>query len=178
MKLIWIGAFVLVFASAATLISHRQSERLIEECWAGATNVLPEAKLVELQRSVPAYATRAFGLLPEPFQQRLAAKTWQPIELMILRSLVVWHLTPALVIPFFVGFLEGSWSRSNQKTLIKMHSPMRFSMALAILGFSPVLALLWIAAPRALSATVLVFVLGTVAIFGTRNLIFNAPTQF
>jgi hypothetical protein len=45
------------------------------------------------------------------------------------------------------GFLEGRWARSNQKALVKMHSPMRFSLALVGLGFMPVLALLWITAP-------------------------------
>lgn len=178
MKLVWISAFVLLIASVASLISNQQSGHLISESWASASNVLSDAKLIELQRAVPAYATRAFGQLPEPFRQRFAAKTWQPVELMIFRSLVLWHLTPAFLIPVCVGFLEGSWARSNQKTLIRMHSPMRFSLALATLGFSPVLALLWITAPVALSATVLVVVVGTIAILGTRNLIVNAPTQF
>jgi hypothetical protein len=178
MKLVWIGAFVLVFASVASLISNRQSGRLIEESWASVANVLPDAKLNELLRAVPAYATRIFGLFPEPFRVKFAAKTWQPVELMVFRSLLVWHLTPAFAIVLFVGFIEGSWARSNQKTLIKMYSPMRFSLALATLGFSPVLALLWITAPVALSATVLVLVIGAIAILGTRNLIVNAPTQF
>lgn len=178
MKLVWIGGLVLLFASLASLISNRQSGRLIEESWVSVTNVLPDAKLIELQRAVPTYATRTFGLLPEPFRQRFAAKTWQAVELMIFRSLVVWHLTPAVLILLFVGFLEGSWARSNQKTLIKMHSPIRFSLALASLGFSPVLALLWITAPVAVSAIVLVSLVGAIAIFGTRNLTVNAPTQF
>jgi len=39
-------------------------------------------------------------------------------------------------------FLEGSWARANQKSLVKMHSPMRFSLALTSLAFTPVLALL------------------------------------
>lgn len=178
MKLIWIGAFVLLFASLASLISNRQGGRLIEESWESATNVLPDAKLNELQQATPAYAGRIFGLLPEPFRQKFAAKTWKAVELMTFRSLVVWHLTPAFLITVLVGFFEGSWARSNQKTLIKMHSPMRFSLALTTLALSPVLALLWITAPMALSATLLVFALGGITIFGTRNLVVHAPIQF
>ena len=122
MKLIWIGAFVLLFASVASLVSNRQSGRLIEQNWARASNVLPDTELS--------------------------------------------------------GFLEGSWARANQRALVKMHSPMRFSLALASLGFMPVLALLWVAAPLAVSATLLVFALGTVGIISTRNLVVHAPTQF
>lgn len=178
MKIVWIGAVLLVFASLASLISNQQGGRLIEESWASATNVLPDAELIELQRAVPAYASRAFALLPEPFRQRLATKTWKAVELMIFRSLVALHLVPAILVLFFVGFLEGSWARSNQKTLIKMHSPMRFSLALGTLALTPVLALLWITAPVSVSAAVLVLLVGSLALFSIRNLIVNAPTQF
>ncbi len=178
MKLVWIGAFVLLFASLASLISNRQSGWLIEQSWVSATSVLPDAKLKELQRTMPVYASRVFRLFPEPFRQKFAARTWKAVKLMTFRSLVLWHLTPAFLIPFIVGFLEGWWVRSSQKTLIKMHSPMRFSLALTALGLSPVLALLWITAPIAVSASLLVLALGTVTIVSTRNLIVHAPTQF
>ena len=81
-------------------------------------------------------------------------------------------------IALIAGFLEGSWARANQKALVKMHSPMRFSLALMSLGFIPILALLWVAAPLAISATLLVFALGMVGIISTRNLVVHAPTQF
>ena len=178
MKLIWIGAFVLLFASVASLVSNRQSGRLIEQSWARASNVLPDTELSELRRAIPAYTARVFALLPDPFRQKFAAKTWQAVELMILRSLLLRHVAPVIVIALMVGFLEGSWARANQKALVKMHSPMRFSLALMSLGFIPVLALLWVAAPLAVSATLLVFALGTVGIISTRNLVVHAPTQF
>ena len=178
MKLVWIAAFVLLFMSLASLISNQQSGRLIEEGWVGITNVLPDAKLAKLQRITPAYTNRIFGLFPEPFRERFAPKTWTAVELMTFRSLVLWHLVPALLIPFIVGSLEGSWARSNQKALIKMHSPMRFSIALTTLALTPVLALLWVTAPIAISATLLVVALGALLIFSTRNLIIHAPTQF
>lgn len=178
MKLIWIGAFVLVFASMASLISNRQNGRLINENWVAASNVLPNRELGELQRTTAGYTARIFARLPEPIRQKFAAKTWEPLELMILRSLLLGHVAPAFLVAVIAGFLEGRWARTNQKALVKMHSPMRFSLALASLGFTPVLALLWITAPMAVPATLLVFVLGAVASMSTRNLVVHAPTQF
>lgn len=178
MKLIWLGAFVLVCASLASLISNQQSGRLVEETWAQSANVLRDAKLNELQGTVPAYTDRFFLLFPEPFRERFATKTLKTVELMTFRFLLLCHFTPGLLIPLLVGLLEGSWARLNQKTLIKMHSPMRFSFSLTTFGLTPVVALLWMTAPLALSGTFLVFTLGTLFIVTTRNLILHAPTQF
>ena len=86
MKLIWIGAFVMLFASAASLVSNRQSGQLIEQSRASASNVLPDTKLSELQRTTPTYTTKVFAGLPVPFRQKIAAKTWQPLELIIFRQ--------------------------------------------------------------------------------------------
>ena len=178
MKLIWIGAFVLLFASVASLVSNRQSGQLIEQSWASASNVLPDTELSDLRRAIPAYTARIFALLPDPFRQKFAAKTWQALELMILRSLLLRHMALVIVIALMVGFLEGSSARANQKSLVKMHSPMRFSLALTGLGFTPLLALLWIAAPLVVPTTLLVFTIDAVAIVSMRNLIVHAPTQF
>jgi hypothetical protein len=178
MKLVWVGALLLLSASVASLISNRQSGRLIDESWTTTSHVLPEPELSQLQRATPAYTAVIFARLPERFRQKIAAKTWQPLELVIFRCLVLWHVAPATLIALIVGFLEGSWMRTNQKSLVKMHSPMRFSLALASLGLIPVLVLLWIAAPLAIPATLLVFTLGALAISSTRSLIVHAPTQF
>jgi hypothetical protein len=178
MKLIWIGAFVMLFASAASLVSNRQSGQLIDQSWARATNVLPDTELSDLRRAIPAYTARVFALLPDPFHQKFAAKTWQALELMILRSLLLRHVAPVILIALIAGFLEGSWARANQKALVKMHSPMRFSLALTSLGFTPILAALWITAPVTVTPTLVVLVLGTLAIISTRNLVVHAPTQF
>jgi len=102
----------------------------------------------------------------------------QAFELMIFRSLMLVHVIPAFLIAVIAGLLEGRWARANQKALVKVHSPMRFSLALGSLAFTPVLALLWITAPVAVPATMLVFMLGVVALVSTRNLIVHAPTQF
>jgi hypothetical protein len=162
----------------ASLVANRQGVRLLEENWASAANALPDAKLSELQRMTTAYTTRIFELFPEPFRQKFAAKVWAAVEVMTFRSLLLRHLTPVLLISFIVGLLEGSWTRASQKSLVKVHSPVRFSLALTTLGLTPVLALLWVTAPAALSPALLVVVLGTTAVFGTRNLIVHAPTQF
>jgi hypothetical protein len=178
MKLIWIGGFVVVFVSLASLVSNRQSGKLINESWTSASRVLPDTKLREMQRSTPAYAAQILARLPEPIRQKFAGQTRQPLELIIFRFFMLSHAASALFVILMVGFLEGSWARANQKALVKMHSPMRFSLALASLGFIPVLALLWIAAPLAISTMLLVFALGTVGIISTRNLVVHAPTQF
>ncbi len=178
MKLTWIIAFVLLIASLAALFSSEHVGRLIADTVAGSANVFPNSKLSELESATPAYTSRLFESLPEPFRQKFPAKTWKAVELMTFRSLVLWHLIPGFAIALTIGFLEGSWARANQKTLIEMHSPMRFSLALTAQGLIPVLALLWITAPIALSAMLLVFAIGAFAIFSTRNLIVHAPTQF
>ena len=178
MKLIWIGAFVLLFGSVARLVSNRQSGQLIEQSWASASHVLPEPELSQLQRVTPAYTAEIFARLPEPLREKFATKMWLALELVIFRSLVLCHVVPVFLIAMIAGLLEGWWARANQKALVKMHSPMRFSLALASLGFIPVLALLWIAAPLAIPATLFVLALGALAINSTRSLIVHAPTQF
>jgi hypothetical protein len=177
-KLIWIGALLLLCASVASLISDRESGRLIDESWTTASRVLSEPKLSELQRATPAYTAEIFARLPEPLREKFASKMWEALELMIFRSLVLWHVTPAFLIALVAGLLEGRWARANQKSLVKVHSPIRFNLALLGLGFMPVLALLWITAPIAVPATLLFFTLDAVGIIGTRNLVVHAPTQF
>jgi hypothetical protein len=178
MKLTWIISFVLLIASLAALFSSRQTGRLIAGTLAASANILPSSKLNELELATPVYTGRLFELLPEPFRQKFAAKTWKAVELMTFRSLVLWHLIPGFAIPLMIGFLEGSWARANQKGLIKMHSPMRFSLSVTSLGLTPVLALLWVTAPVAVSAVLLVLAVGTLGIVSTRNLIVHSPTQF
>jgi hypothetical protein len=178
MKLTWIIAFVLLVASLAALFSSRQIGRLIADTLAASANVFPNSKLDELERATPVYAGRLFKLMPEPFRQKFAAKTWEAVELMTFRSLVLLHLIPSFAIALMIGFLEGSWARANQKGLIKMHSPMRFSLSVTSLGLTPILALLWITAPVAVSAVLPVLAVGTLGIVSTRNLIVHSPTQF
>src|SRR5437879_6779451 len=178
MRLVWVGALLLLIASVASLISNRQTGRLIDESWTPASHVLSESKLSELQRATPAYTAKIFARLPEPLREKFASKMWEALELMIFRSLVLWHVTPAFLIALVAGLLEGRWARANQKSLVKVHSPMRFSLALGSLAFTPVLALLWITAPVAVPATMLVFMLGVVALVHTRNPIVHAPTHF
>ncbi|HTU47920.1 MAG TPA: DUF4400 domain-containing protein [Bryobacteraceae bacterium] len=178
MKLVWIGALLLLLASVARLVSNAQSGTLIKKSWITATDVLPDSELGQLQCVTPAYTAGIFARLPQPLRQKFSARMWQALELMILRSLMLWYVTPAFLIVTIAGFLEGRWARSNQKALVKMHSPMRFSLALAGLAFTPVLVLLWITAPVAVPPTPLVLTLGTLAAASARNLVVHAPTQF
>jgi Domain of unknown function (DUF4400) len=178
MRFVWVGALLLLFASVANLISNRHSGRLIDESWTPASHVLSEPELIELQRATPAYTAGIFARLPEPLREKFASKMWQALELMIFRSLVLWHVIPAFLIAMIAGLLEGRWARANQKSLVKVHSPMRFSLALMGLEFVPLLALLWITAPVAIPTTLLVFTIGAVAVISTRNLVVHAPTQF
>jgi hypothetical protein len=178
MKLLWIGAFVLVIASLASLISSGRSAALAQQSWAQTSGVMPEARLAELQSATPLYTAHIFSLFPQPFREKMKPKMWGTVELITFRALILLHLAPALLVPLLIGLLEGWWARTSQKSLIKIHSPMRFSFALTGLAVIPVLALLWVTAPMAAPALALVFVIGILAIFNTRNLIVHAPTQF
>src|SRR5690349_5088996 len=98
MRFVWVGALLLLIASVASLISNRQSGRLIDESWTPASHVLPEPELSHLQRATPAYTAGIFARLPEPLREKVATEMWQALDLMIFRSLVLWHVMPAFLI--------------------------------------------------------------------------------
>src|SRR4051812_25838119 len=178
MRLLWIGIFALMFASLASLISEGRVSSLIQRTWAETSSVIPETILADFQHASARYTARLFASLPQPFREKMSQKMWSAVELMTFRCLVLLHLAPALLFPPLIGFLEGWWTRANQKSLIKIHSPMRFSLALTGLGLIPIMALLWVTAPIAIPAMMLVLLIAVFAIFNTRNLILHAPTQF
>ncbi len=178
MRLFWIGAFVLVIASLVSLISGGHSGALAQRSWLEVSSIIPEAKLNELQRATLLYTALLINSVPQPFHDKLTPRTRSAIELITFRALLLTHLAPAVLLPLLIGLLEGWWARANQKSLIKIHSPMRFSLALAGLGLIPVLALLWATAPMEVPAIMLVCLIGVFAIFNTRNVIVHAPTQF
>lgn len=177
MRLLWIATFVLLFASLASLIS-KGGASLIQQSWVAASNVIPETTVANLQYASAAYTARLFETFPQPFREKVGRKWWSVIELVTFRSLVLLYLAPALPLPILIGLLEGWWARANQKTLIRIHSPMRFSLALTGLGFIPIMALLWVTAPMAVPVMMLVLPIAVFAIFNTRNVIVHAPTQF
>ena len=115
MKLLSVGAFVLLVASAASLVSGGQSNKILQQSWLHAADVLPERTIKELETAITAYTERVFGLFPPTLRQKVVARMWSAVELMTLRLLLAWHLAPALLIVGVIGFLEGSWARSNQK---------------------------------------------------------------
>lgn len=178
MRLLWIGILALLLASLALLISSGRGTILMLRSWAEASNVIPETRLAEFRQASALFTSRLLGSMPQGFREKVTQKLWSAVALMIFRLLVLLHLAPALLLPFFVGLLEGWWARENQKSLIKIHSPMRFSLALAGLGFIPIMALLWVTAPMAVPALLLVLLIALFEIFNTRNVIVHAPTQF
>lgn len=178
MKLISIGAFVLVVMSVASLISGGQSSQLLQQSWSRAETALPQSTINEFESAVPAYAQWVLRLLPPQFREKVSDRMWAVIELVIFRLLLAWHLGPAFLLAGVVGFLEGSWARSTQKDLVKIHSPMRFSAAMAGLGLTPVAILLWATAPIMAPVIAIVTFVPTLEVFSIRNLIVHAPTQF
>jgi hypothetical protein len=178
MKFLSIGAFALLVAFVASLVSGGQSSVLAQQAWRGATDVLSVREINELGAVVPAYTERVFGLFPPTLREKVAAKMWRAVELMMLRLLLVLHLAPTFLIAGLIGFLEGSWARSNQQSLVKIHSPMRFSLALAGVGLCPAVILLWATAPLAVPVVILLLFVSTFAVFSIRNLVVHAPTQF
>jgi len=178
MKLLSIGVFVLLVASAASLVSGGQSSKILQQSWLYATGVLPERTIRGLETVIPAYTERVFGLFPPTVRHKVGTSMWSAVELITLRLLLAWHLVPAFLIAGVIGFLEGSWARSNQKGLVKVHSPIRFSLALAGVGLAPAAILLWATAPLMVPVIVLVLFVFTLAVFSIRNLIVHAPTQF
>jgi hypothetical protein len=178
MKLLSIGAFVLLMVSAASLISGGQSRLLLQQTWRRVGDVLPERAIHELEVVIPAYTGRVFGLFQPTLREKVAAKMWTTVELVTLRLLLTLHLAPTFIIAALIGFLEGSWARSNQQALVRIHSPMRFSLALAGTGLCPAVILLWATAPLMVPVIVLILFVSTLAIFSIRNLVVHAPTQF
>jgi hypothetical protein len=77
-----------------------------------------------------------------------------------------------------MGLAEGHWARANQRRLVKIHSPMRFSLALGGLAMIPILVLLWATAPLEVPFNTLTSCVSVLAILSLRNLIVHAPTQF
>jgi hypothetical protein len=178
MKLLSIGAFILVLACAASLVSGSQSGQFIQQSWSWASDVLPKSTMNRLGTMVPAYTERVFLLMPLQMREKFGGKVWNAIELMILRLLLAWHLVPAFSMVALIGFAEGQWARANQKGLVKIHSPMRFSLALGGLATIPILVLLWVTAPLVVPINTLVSCVFGLAILSLRNLIVHAPTQF
>jgi hypothetical protein len=178
MRLLSIGVFMLILASAASLVSGDRSKQFIGQSWSQAWRVLPTDEMQRVASMIPASTERVFLLIPVALREKFAGKVWNAVELMIFRVLLAWHLLPAVVMAGLIGFTEGHWARANQKGLVKIHSPMRFNLALGALAVIPVLVLLWVTAPLIVSVRVPLSSALVLAIFGLRNVIVHAPTQF
>jgi len=178
MKLLSIGAFMLILAFAASLVSGGQSRQFIQQTWLQASTVLPADAMGQLASTIPKYTERAFLFMPVALREKFASKMWNATELIVLRLLLVWHFQPTFLIAGLIGFTEGRWARANQKGLVKIHSPVRFSLALGALAVIPILLLLWLTAPLMVSVRVVLLSVPVLAILSVRQLVVHAPTQF
>jgi hypothetical protein len=178
MKLISIGAFMLVLACTVSLVAGGQSRHLIEQTWSRASDVLPESTMNRLSELTPGSSERVVLLMPPALREKLGSKLWNAVEVMIFRVLLVWHLAPALLIACLIGLAEGHWARASQRRLVQIHSPMRFTLALGGLAMIPLLVLLWVTAPLIVPINALVSCTFILAVLSLRNLIIHAPTQF
>jgi len=107
MRLLWIGIFVVLFASVASLISDGRGATLIQRSWVEASSVIPETILADIQHASGLYTARLFASLPQPFREKMSQNMWSAVKLMTFRSLVLLHLAPALLLPPLIGFLEA-----------------------------------------------------------------------
>jgi hypothetical protein len=178
MKLLSVGALFLVLASASALVSGGHSGGVLKQTWFGASDILPENRVRELGSVIPTYTQRSFELLPLKLRQKFGEKLWTAIELMTLRLLLIRYIAPTFVTAALIGCLEGFWSRSSQKGLVKVHSPTRFNLGLVGLGMSTAMALLWVAAPITVPLILVVFCGFGLAILSIRSLVANAPSRF
>jgi ABC-type multidrug transport system fused ATPase/permease subunit len=178
MKFLSISAFALVVAFVASLVAGGESSIFLQQSWRRLAGVLPEPAINQLESAAPAYTERVFGLFPPTLREKVVAKLWNVVELITLRLLLALHLAPTFLLAGLIGFLEGSWARSNQQGLVKIHSPMRFSLAMAGAGLCPAVILLWATAPVIVPIVVLTLFVSILEIFSICNLVIHAPTQF
>ena len=177
MKMVPIGAFLLVMASIVSLVSHGQSARLMQQTWSRVSGVLPKRSIDEWTPAIPEHTHQICPILPLPLREKVGSRLWNAIELITLRMFLVRHIASAFLLPVFVGLAEGSWARSHQKSLVQLHSPIGFSAAIRGLELVPALIGLWVVAPIWISVTFLVWSVFALMVFSIRNLIVHAPTR-
>jgi hypothetical protein len=177
-KLLAIGAFFLVLSSALALVSRAQSPTVLQQSWLRTSEVLPGGRMSELGSLIPTYTDRAWQWVPGVLRDKFAEKLRFSLALMIWRLLLIRYLAPALVIALFIGLLEGFWSRSNQKSLVKIHSPLRFNLGLMGLGSSTTITMLWVTAPVSVPLVPVVFFVLALAVVSIRTLVVHAPSAW
>ena len=176
MKLLSIGALFLILASASALVSGAQGRRLFDQSWLRTSEVLPENRMSELGSLIPTCTDRVWQLLPLVLRQKFAEKLRNAVELMTWRLLLIGYLVRGFLISVLIGLCEGFWSRSSQKSLVKVHSPMRFNLGLIGLGTSATITMLWVTAPITVPLILVVFCVCALAVISIRSLVINAPS--
>jgi Domain of unknown function (DUF4400) len=177
-KLLSICAFFLIVSSSFALVSGGQGGRLLQQSWLRTSDVLPEDRMSELGSVIPTYTDRVWQWLPLVLRHKFADKLRSAVELMIWRMLLIRYVAPGFIISAFIGLLEGFWSRSSQKSLVKIHSPWRFNLGLIGLGSSTVVTMLWVAAPMSVPLILVVFCALALAVVSIRSLVVHAPSRW
>jgi hypothetical protein len=178
MKLVAIAAFFLILASASALVSGAQGGRLFEQSRLRASEVLPEDKMNALGAVVPTYTGRVWQLLPGMLRERFAEKLRKALELVTLRLLLIRYVALGFLSSVLIGLFEGFWSRSSQKSLVTIHSPMRFNLGLIGLGTSTAMTMLWVTAPITVPLILVVFCVCGLAAVSIRSLVIHAPSPW
>ena len=178
MKLLLVVGFFLILASVSILVSGGEGGRLVQRSWFEASHLLPAKRMSELGSVLHAYTERVFQLVPVRLRQKFGQKLWDAIELMTLRLVTIRYVAPTFVLSAFIGLLEGFWSRSNLKGLVKIHSPMRFNLGLVGLGAGTAMTMLWVTAPIRVPVILVVFCVFALAVLSIRSLVVHAPSQF
>ncbi len=178
MKLMWIGAWLLVFASAVSLLGHANKRALFERSWQQASRVLRRQTVAELSPLSSRLTVRALNLLPVGIREKAVAKLADTVQLVIFRVLLLWHALPGFALMAVAGLAEGFAGRASQQALVKIHSPTWFSFALTGLALLPIAVLLWITARVTVEPSLVLISGFGICLFSFRNLIVHAPSQF
>jgi hypothetical protein len=177
-KLLAMGAFFLILSSAFALVSGAQAGRVLQQSWLRTTEVFPGGRMSELGSLIPSYTDRVWQWVPLVLRHKFAAKLRSALALMIWRLLLMRYLAPGFVIALFIGLLEGFWSRSNQTSLVKIYSPLRFNLGLIGLGSCTTIIMLWVTAPMSVPLVPVVFCVLALAALSIRILVVHAPSPW
>ena len=178
MKLLSIGALFLILSSTFALVSGAQGGRLLQQSWLRTSDILPEDRMSELGSVIPTYADRVWQWIPPVLRHKFAEKLRSAVELMIWRVLLIRYVAPGFIISAIIGLLEGFWSRSSEKSLVKIHSPWRFNLGLIGLGSSTVVTMLWVTAPMSVPLILVVCCAFALAVVSIRSLVVHAPSRW
>ncbi|HEX5483791.1 MAG TPA: DUF4400 domain-containing protein [Terriglobia bacterium] len=178
MKVALICVVLLGVLFAVNLAKHRRASSLITATVDGAAQVLPPREIQQMVAETRQRAQKVFEHLPRKIRAKIEAKVRIPALLVLFRLALLRHLLPTLYLPMLIGALEGSWARHNQPAIVKIHSPIVFRTATLALALAPLAAFVWLLAPVAIPASLVLATEFPIIILALRGLILNAPSHF